>query len=194
MSDSAEDMAMNLVGRGRWPNDSDDDSASDLLSPGQRWQQLVQRRNVKFRCTVHLFGGVDNVRLIRRHRLNRRRLDQHMRNFKDGILSMGVLDSATRATLVLIPEGVDTSIDGQFGAEQMYGVICGATLCDAIYLAIEEEPCNPHCVDLRNNGVPNAIILDKNTTDDEIELVKQLHNASFFLLRAQRLPSRQQQA
>ena len=141
------------------------------VSPGKRWQELLQRRNAKFRSTVHLFGGVDkDVRLIFRHRLNSRRVDQSMRRYKNGILSMGVLDEM-RGSLVLIPQGVESLF-----VDQTYGVIGGGTLFDAIYLAIEEEPSNPHCLDLLKNGVHNTIILDRHTTDDEIELVKQLHN------------------
>ena len=90
-----------------------------------------------------------------------------MRKYKNGIFANGVIDDM-RGTIVLIPKDMEDI--------QRFEIIGGATLIDAIYAAIEEDPSNVHCKELMANGLKNTLVLPRDITVDDLAWAIKLHN------------------
>ncbi|CAK0900280.1 unnamed protein product, partial [Prorocentrum cordatum] len=156
------------------PVDSLDATGSDDDQQGcgtaQKWNSILRMHTVKRGKTVKLFGP-KGERLVTRHRLNRRRLDQTVNKYKLGIWQHGVLEDC-RGTLILIPPAGKEC----FPDKMEYEAIGGGTLFDAIYDAIAEKPNNKHCQALMASGVSNTLILSSNMSDEDITFLKKNHN------------------
>ena len=91
-----------------------------------------------------------------------------MRKYKHGILLNGVFDEM-RGTTVLLPKDDVDDIP-------RFEIIGGATLIDAAYAAIEEDPSNVHCKELMANGLKNTLVLPRDISAEDLAWVIKLHN------------------
>lgn len=130
-------------------------------SDGARWAAILEKHCWRRHVTVKLFHPTGS-KLVKRHGLNQRRLDQTVSKYKEGLLEHGFLEEC-RGTLVLIPsrDQDDTPME-----EREYDVIGGGTIFEAMYAAIEDEPENQYAVKLKKEGVRNTLVLNRSTPED----------------------------
>ena len=149
-------------------------SSSGLEQPmeyadGQRWQDLLakyvkpQNRSV----TIQLFGPPPDLKkLVTRHRLNNRRLDQTVRKYTEGILNHGVLEEM-RGSIMLIEVP---------GSHNQYQVVGGGTLFESCYAAAALQPDNENVRRIRHQGLRNCVVLNADCPDSETMWLKRVHN------------------
>ena len=141
---------------------------AELLSDAQRWTRIMKQKTVGRHVTVALFRGSNRShRLLNRHKVNARKLEATVEQYKQGILEHGVIEEM-RGTIVLVPAAS--------GARDEFDIIGGGTLIDAIYKAIAEHEDNPNCQDLLRNGLENNLILSSTCDEGVLTWVKNVHN------------------
>ena len=121
------------------------ESPTELSSDGARWAAVLEKHCLRRHVTVKLFHPVTGAKLVKRHGLNQRRLDQTVSKYKEGLLEHGFLEEC-RGTIVLIPsrDQDDTPVE-----EREYDVIGGGTIFEAMYATIEDQPDNEYAINLK---------------------------------------------
>jgi hypothetical protein len=119
------------------------------------------------RTTVKLWGPPPQyAKLVARHPLNKRRLDQTVANYVRGILQHGVL-AEMRGMIVLVEVS---------GSKNQYLAVGGGTLIESCYQAHDEEPMNVNVCRLKEDGLDNCMIFNVDFRDADISWVKRVHN------------------
>ena len=100
-------------------------------------------------------GDTSSGKVFRRSSMNPRRQDSVINSYAGGILSKGVM---------LLFRGCIIAV--QSDTEGVYDLIAGASLVEAIYLAIEMKPGNQYVKELVETGIRIQVLLRGDSPQD----------------------------